>query len=145
MTVKEELHHAVDQLDEATATIVLGYVRSSVSTLHQDLEAIARRLLGQLAAEDPTRVRVLLDALATDAPEGVSLALAPRAEEPEMGEDSPAEANGSAQLPAWPVVRRGRVLTADDLLPAEPIMPDDETPDMLNEAVRQWRHEGGYA
>jgi hypothetical protein len=145
MTVKEDLRRAVEQLDDETAAIALGYVRWAVSKDIQMLETIARRLLGQLAAEDPARVRALLDALAADDPEGVALALVPRTEEPETGEDGPAAAKGSARPPGWPVVRRGRVLTADDLLPAEPIMPDDETPDMLNEAVRQWRREGGYA
>lgn len=47
--------------------------------------------------------------------------------------------SGPASQEARP---RGRPLTAADLY--ADILPDDETPDMLIEAVRRWRHEGGH-
>jgi hypothetical protein len=37
-----------------------------------------------------------------------------------------------------------RPLRRDDILLRESVMPDDETADELIEAVRQWRHAGGY-
>lgn len=35
-------------------------------------------------------------------------------------------------------------LTLDDLVLAEPILPDDETADGMIATLQQWRHEGGY-
>ena len=90
MTVKEELHRAVDQLDDEAAAIALGYIRWFLSSQTQELEAIARRLLGRLAAENSTRVRTLLDSLADDDPVGLSLALSPIDDEPLTPEEAAA-------------------------------------------------------
>lgn len=35
-------------------------------------------------------------------------------------------------------------LTLDDLVLAEPILPDDETADDMIATIQRWRHEGGY-
>ncbi len=107
MTVKEELRRAVEQLDDAEAATVLGYVRLSVSKDMQMLETITRHLLGRLAAEDPARVRALLDAVATDDPVGLSLA--PVDDEPLTPEEV------AALDEAYAARQRGDVVTDEEL------------------------------
>lgn len=51
------------------------------------------------------------------------------------------QSRGVFQLPS----RSPRPLTREDIILAEPLMPDDETADELIETVRRWRREGGYA
>ncbi len=109
MTVKEELHRAVDQLDDAAAAIALGYVRWFLTRHTEELEAIARRLLGQLAADDPARVRSLLDSLTDDDPVGLSLALAPIDDEPLTPEEA------AAIDEAYAARQRGDVVSDEEL------------------------------
>jgi hypothetical protein len=38
-----------------------------------------------------------------------------------------------------------RPLAEADIVPAAPVLPDDETAEEMITTVRRWRHDGGYA
>jgi hypothetical protein len=60
-----------------------------------------------------------------------------------MSKNSPdAPATKAAELEAIARAQGVKPLDYDRLMSGEPIMPDDETADMLIEAVRRWRKEG---
>ncbi len=115
--------------DEAAALAAAVRSLESGSWPLVDERAEIHRLVDALTAQDLPVVHRLLQALTS----ADTTAPIPSAAEPETEEGQTADAPAPAS--ARPKVASAETLFAD-------ILPPDENPDMIIEAVHRWRHEG---